>query len=93
MTFPKPCARLLIGVAMLGITALSTGCSLGVEPWERDLLARESMKMDGHIDDAIASISVRKHRPAAAGLAVVVVVATDGQPGRVLILIEDDLDQ
>lgn len=33
-------------IPLLLITVLSTGCSsMGVEPWERDLLAKDSMQL------------------------------------------------
>lgn len=43
--------RLLLGAGLLAALAL-TGCaSLGVEPWERDLLARPAMALN---DDPVA---------------------------------------
>lgn len=47
--------RLLIGIA--SVVALSCGCSsLGVQPWERDLMAKPSMQLtpsavDASVDD------------------------------------------
>jgi hypothetical protein len=43
----------LMGAAMLFAIALSTGCSsMGVEPWDRDVLAKEEMQLT---TDAIES--------------------------------------
>ncbi len=48
-------ARLLIGIA--SVAALCSGCSsLGVQPWERDLMAKPSMQLspsavDASVDD------------------------------------------
>ena len=37
----------IYGLAAVFATALLTGCaSLGVEPWERDLLAQQGMQLD-----------------------------------------------
>ena len=53
----KKAAILKMGVIML--TLLASGCSsLGVEPWQRDLLAKEEMAltsapMDAALDDHI----------------------------------------
>ena len=36
----------IVGAAMLFAIALSTGCSsMGVEPWDRDVLAKEEMQL------------------------------------------------
>lgn len=41
-------------VALLGTTVLTACANLGVEPWERDYLAREEMLLDGDpVDDAM----------------------------------------
>ena len=43
----------IVGAAMLFAIALSTGCSsMGVEPWDRDVLAKEEMQVT---TDAIES--------------------------------------
>ena len=43
----------ILGAAMLFAIALSTGCSsMGVEPWDRDILAKEEMQLT---TDAIES--------------------------------------
>ena len=40
--------RMLLLVGGLGLV-LTTGCaSLGVEPWERDILAQPEMQLDSH---------------------------------------------
>jgi Domain of unknown function (DUF4266) len=39
--------------AMSIMVAVATGCStLGVKPWERDLMARRDMQFDGEVLDA-----------------------------------------
>jgi hypothetical protein len=39
--------------AALGLTALISGCaSLGVKAWDRDLLARDDMRLDAYPVDA-----------------------------------------
>ena len=44
--------RLNLLVAMFGVV-LSSGCSsLGVKPWQRDVLAREEMQLDSNPLDA-----------------------------------------
>jgi hypothetical protein len=44
MNVPKICAFGALSLAVL----LSTGCStVGVKPWERDLMARRDMQFDG----------------------------------------------
>ena len=42
-------------VLIIGVAVLSSGCaSLGVKPWQRDLLSRQDMQLNGNaIDDAI----------------------------------------
>jgi hypothetical protein len=42
-------------VLIIGAGVLSSGCaSLGVKPWQRDLLSRQDMQLNGNaIDDAI----------------------------------------
>jgi hypothetical protein len=47
--------RLIRGLLILGGVALASGCSsLGVKPWDRDLLSRADMELDANvIDDAI----------------------------------------
>jgi len=42
-------------VLIIGAAVLSSGCaSLGVKPWQRDLLSRQDMQLNGNaIDDAI----------------------------------------
>jgi Domain of unknown function (DUF4266) len=42
-------------VLIIGVAVLSSGCaSLGVKPWQRDLLSRQDMQLnDNAIDDAI----------------------------------------
>jgi hypothetical protein len=50
--------RLLAGGALLGAIGLARCASLGVQPWERDLLAKPSMQLDASplasgIDDHI----------------------------------------
>ena len=36
----------IVGAAMLFAIALSTGCSsMGVEPWDRDVLAKDEMQL------------------------------------------------
>ncbi|MBS0395378.1 MAG: DUF4266 domain-containing protein [Proteobacteria bacterium] len=41
--------------ALLGIAACLTGCgTLGVKPWQRDLMAREDMRLDANgMDQAL----------------------------------------
>ena len=48
-------SRLVGWAAALFLTATLTACAnLGVEPWERDYLAREEMLLDGDpVDDAM----------------------------------------
>jgi hypothetical protein len=40
---------------IIGAAVLSSGCaSLGVKPWQRDLLSRQDMQLNGNaLDDAI----------------------------------------
>jgi len=40
---------------IIGAAILSSGCaSLGVKPWQRDLLSRQDMQLNGNaLDDAI----------------------------------------
>jgi hypothetical protein len=47
--------RHCVRVLLLVCTALATGCSsLGVKPWQRDVLSRSDMRPDrGGLDDAI----------------------------------------
>jgi hypothetical protein len=47
--------RLAFVLAVACATALASGCSsLGVKPWERDLLSRQDMLLNGNsVDDAI----------------------------------------
>ncbi len=47
--------KLTLIALSLTAAALCSGCSsLGVEPWQRDLLARKDMQPGGsHLDDAI----------------------------------------
>jgi len=42
-------------VLIIGAAVLSSGCaSLGVKPWQRDLLSRQDMQLNGNaIDDAV----------------------------------------
>ena len=42
-------------VLIIGAAVLSSGCaSLGVKPWQRDLLSRQDMQLNGNVlDDAI----------------------------------------
>jgi len=42
-------------VLIIGAAVLSSGCaSLGVKPWQRDLLSRQDMQLNGNAsDDAI----------------------------------------
>lgn len=42
-------------VLIIGAAVLSSGCaSLGVKPWQRDLLSRQDMQLSGNaVDDAI----------------------------------------
>jgi hypothetical protein len=46
---------ILIVLAVTGVVAALSACTLrmGVEPWERDLLAQPTMRMDGMLDDDI----------------------------------------
>jgi hypothetical protein len=45
--------RRLSFLFLLGAAVLASGCSsIGVKPWERDLLAREDMQIDGNSLDA-----------------------------------------
>jgi hypothetical protein len=40
-------------LCLVASTALASGCSsLGVKPWQRDVLAREEMRLDGNPLDA-----------------------------------------
>jgi hypothetical protein len=40
-------------LCLLSVTAIASGCaSLGVKPWQRDVLAREDMQLDGNPVDA-----------------------------------------
>jgi hypothetical protein len=40
-------------LCLLSSTAIATGCvSLGVKPWQRDVLAREEMQLDANPLDA-----------------------------------------
>ena len=47
--------RQIITVLLLVTTAVTAGCSsLGVKPWQRDVLSRSDMRPDGGgLDDAI----------------------------------------
>ena len=47
--------RLAILLAVACATALTCGCSsIGVKPWDRDLLSRQDMLLNGNsVDDAI----------------------------------------
>jgi hypothetical protein len=47
--------RLVITVLALGLAVLTTACgSLGVKPWQREVLSRSDMRPDGAgLDDAI----------------------------------------
>jgi hypothetical protein len=47
--------RRLITVLLLATAAVAAGCSsLGVKPWQRDVLSRSDMRPDGGgLDDAI----------------------------------------
>ena len=49
------CLRLAAPVAALLMASTLAGCAnLGVEPWERDYLAREEMLLDGDpVDDTL----------------------------------------
>lgn len=53
--FRKRHARLWLGAYLLAMTALLASCSfhMGVKPWEREILAQESMTMDGLLDDDV----------------------------------------
>ena len=49
----------LVSVGIVGLVTLASGCSsMGVEPWERDILAKEEMQLttdpiEAAIDDHI----------------------------------------
>ena len=47
--------RHLVTALLLGCVAVAAGCSsLGVKPWQRDVLSRSDMRPDGAgLDDAI----------------------------------------
>jgi hypothetical protein len=47
--------RVLSLFLIIGAAALASGCvSLGVKPWQRDLLSRQDMQLNGNVlDDAI----------------------------------------
>jgi len=46
--------RLSLLCAMFGVVLMSGCSSLGVKPWQRDVLAREEMQLDSdHLDAAI----------------------------------------
>ena len=46
--------RIPLAVALLAVSTLTACANLGVEPWERDILAREEMLLDGDpVDDAL----------------------------------------
>ena len=47
-------ALVRLAVGLLVISTLAACANLGVEPWERDLLARKEMLLDGDpVDDAM----------------------------------------
>ena len=39
-------ARLGTALALLGTGALLAACSIGVDPWDRDLMAKKSMQLN-----------------------------------------------
>jgi hypothetical protein len=47
--------RLAFSAAALSVVTLVAGCSsMGVKPWERDLLSRQDMMLNGSsVDDAV----------------------------------------
>jgi Domain of unknown function (DUF4266) len=47
--------RTLSSFSVVGAAVLVTGCaSVGVKPWQRDLLSRQDMQLNGNaIDDAV----------------------------------------
>ena len=46
------CRRLTL-IVLLATAAIAAGCSsIGVKPWQRQLLAREDMQLDGNPVDA-----------------------------------------
>ncbi len=47
--------RFIVSMVLAGVALLAAGCgSLGVRPWDRDLLSRQDMRLDGNgLDDAI----------------------------------------
>jgi hypothetical protein len=46
------CKRIHIVCLLSGMTLVSGCSSLGVKPWQRDVLAREEMRMDSNAVDA-----------------------------------------
>ena len=61
--------RLAAPVAAVLMASTLTACAnLGVEPWERDYLARDEMLLDGDpVDDALDDQSTSARKPPAAG--------------------------
>ena len=55
MRFPIARSRPLVVAVVFAGALLTTGCSsIGVKPWDRDLLSRQDMRPDGNgLDDAI----------------------------------------
>ncbi len=55
----RPAVRLLVVLALAALAALASGCAtLGVHPWERDILAKDVMlpshgALDRALDDHI----------------------------------------
>ncbi len=47
--------RSMLGTLLIGCAAFASGCSsLGVKPWQREILSRSDMRLDGGgLDDAI----------------------------------------
>ena len=55
MRFPIARSRPLVVAVVIAGALLTAGCSsIGVKPWDRDLLSRQDMRPDGNgLDDAI----------------------------------------
>lgn len=60
--------RILLAGAALGLALLQAGCSIEpVQPWDRDLLAKRKMQLDGYPLDAYLDDHIYYSKEASSG--------------------------
>ena len=60
-------SRLILLLAVAGLVPLSGCATVGVKPWQRDLLAREEMRLDANRIDAAWDAHVYFSKEATSG--------------------------